>query len=83
MRGYCIFFLYCFRSDEEAVKLIEADVPTQRKKEKSQWNEVNTGSILFTAYKCILKSVFLIFELKFIVFHALGGADLRNRLLPN
>lgn len=30
-------------SDEEAVKLIEADVPTKRKKDKSQWND--TGNV--------------------------------------
>jgi hypothetical protein len=35
-------------SDEEAVKLIEADVVTNRKKDKSQWNEVDMGSILFS-----------------------------------
>ena len=28
------------------MKLIEADVPTKRKKDKSQWNEVEMGSIL-------------------------------------
>lgn len=33
-----------FLSDEEAVKLIETDVPP--KKDKSKWNEVDMGSIL-------------------------------------
>ncbi|CAB4000051.1 intraflagellar transport 122 homolog [Paramuricea clavata] len=32
-------------SDEEAVKLIEADVPANRKKDKSQWNEVDMGNV--------------------------------------
>lgn len=35
-----------FLSDEEAVKLIETDVPPKRTKDKSKWNEVDMGSIL-------------------------------------
>ena len=46
MKVFLIFSRFLL-SDEEAVKLIEADVPTKRKKEKSQWNEVDMGSILF------------------------------------
>jgi hypothetical protein len=44
LKTYVLQFSY--GSDEEAVKLIEADVPTKRKKDKSQWNEVDMGSIL-------------------------------------
>ena len=47
------FFFWFFRSNEDALKLIEAEPPKSKEKKRSNWQERDMGGILCTVVEMI------------------------------